>query len=118
VVLGTAPKSARSVEPNGGALVVPGWPGQTPDASLFLVTDTGVRYPVANMTVAERLGYPKGTAVVVPPTLLDLLTLGPALDPRSADASPIETLSRHIQTADWADPSIRTNHRRRSIRGK
>lgn len=81
VVLGTVSQSVCSIEPQGGALVVPGWPGQTPGASLFLITDTGMRYPVASTAVAERLGYPKGTAVAVPPPLLELLPLGPALDP-------------------------------------
>ena len=60
VVLGTVPQSGRAIEPQGGALVVPCWPGQTSAATLFLVTDTGVRYPVASLTIAERLGYPKG----------------------------------------------------------
>jgi type VII secretion protein EccB len=81
VVLGSAMARIRAVEPQGGALVVPGWPGQTSGGTQFLVTDTGMRYPVATVAVAERLGYPKGTAVAIPPPLLDLLPPGPALDP-------------------------------------
>lgn len=55
--------------------------GQAPGGGLFLITDTGTKYPLSGGDVADALGYPPGQAVGVPPELLDLLPTGPLLDP-------------------------------------
>jgi type VII secretion protein EccB len=54
--------------------------------TLYLITDAGVKYPVAG-AAARTLGYPPESAVAVAPGLLDLLPTGPALDPRAAAGS-------------------------------
>jgi type VII secretion protein EccB len=69
------------VEAGVGGWVRGGWPGSEPGAAHVLVIDAGVKYPLANATVAQALGYPEGSAIVVPPPLLDLLPTGPLLDP-------------------------------------
>ncbi|WP_436535634.1 type VII secretion protein EccB [Actinoplanes sp. HUAS TT8] len=71
--------AAIAVEPGQGGLVVAGRFDQALGNSRFLVTDSGVRYPVADAAAAERLGYPAGDARPVPPRLLDLLPTGPLL---------------------------------------
>ncbi|MBM7075249.1 type VII secretion protein EccB [Micromonospora humida] len=71
---------AVAVTPGRGGLVVTGRAGQ-PGTGYHLVTDAGVKYPLAGAAVAERLGYAPATATVVSPDLIDLLPTGPALDP-------------------------------------
>ncbi|MGX4653657.1 type VII secretion protein EccB [Micromonospora sp. SCSIO 07396] len=71
---------AVTVAPGYGGLVVAGRAGQ-PGTTYHLVTDAGVKYPLAGAAVAERLGYAPATATVVSPDLIDLLPTGPALDP-------------------------------------
>ncbi|MEN3356722.1 MAG: hypothetical protein V7637_704 [Mycobacteriales bacterium] len=71
--------------PPGGGLVVrdlpaPGVGGGT----LFLITDLGVKYPLASDDVAVTLGYGGVEPVLVPSTLLAFLPTGPALDPDAA----------------------------------
>jgi hypothetical protein len=59
----------------------------TPEAtggSFHLVTDQGIRYPLAAPEVARMLGYNHTAAVRLPSTLLDRLPAGPALDPVAA----------------------------------
>jgi type VII secretion protein EccB len=67
-----------AVTPAGGVLarplVAPGVVG----ASLYLINDLGVKYPVTAES-AEALGFSAKVAVSVPPGVLDLLPTGPAL---------------------------------------
>ncbi|MGY3518838.1 type VII secretion protein EccB [Micromonospora sp. PTRAS2] len=72
---------AVGVAPGLGGLLVAGRGGE-PGTGYYLVTDAGVKYPLAGGAVAERLGYPPANATVVSPDLIDLLPTGPALDPR------------------------------------
>lgn len=58
-------------------------PGATPGTQ-YLVTDLGVRYPLADDSVAGLLGYGQVSNVNVSPELLALLPVGPVLDPHSA----------------------------------
>lgn len=67
-----------------GGLVRPGRAGASDGAALFLVTDAGVKYPLAGSDVATLLGYDATTAVPVEPSLLSLLPTGPVLDPAAA----------------------------------
>jgi type VII secretion protein EccB len=76
-----SPQSADliSVVPDGGALVRPQAAPGVAGASLFLVTDAGVKFPVPSADVAA-LGYRVGQAAPLPAALLGLLPTGPALD--------------------------------------
>jgi hypothetical protein len=46
---------------------------------LFLVVETGAKYPLLNDEAAAALGYSPGAAVPVPATVLALLPTGPEL---------------------------------------
>lgn len=63
--------------PGTGALVTAG-------GGLYLITDVGVRYPLAGTDAAKALGYGGATPVALPAATLALFPLGPALDPRAA----------------------------------
>ncbi|MER6913309.1 type VII secretion protein EccB [Streptomyces sp. NPDC000594] len=52
--------------------------------TLFLVTDAGVKYPLATPEVAGTLGYGGVAPVPVPGRILSLVPTGPVLDPTSA----------------------------------
>ena len=89
---GTAPPAGARVDrvvlPAGGvALVgmvaVPGAPAGT----LSVVTDQGVRYPVADRAALTALGYGEARPVPVPAAVLALLPVGRTLD-RAAAAAP------------------------------
>jgi ESX secretion system ATPase EccB len=72
------------VPPGSGALVRD---RQSPAAELgtsYLITDQGIRYPLATPAVAQALGYGGVDAVPVPSTVLELFPVGPALDVASA----------------------------------
>jgi type VII secretion protein EccB len=63
----------------------------SPDApadsdALSLVTDAGTRYPLADRTVLQRLGYAGVTPVRMPAELVAMVPAGPALDPAAARA--------------------------------
>jgi type VII secretion protein EccB len=58
--------------------------------TISVVTDTGTRYPVANRTVLEALGYSGVTPVQVPAEMVALLPEGPSLDPTRARQSRTE----------------------------
>jgi type VII secretion protein EccB len=67
------------VAPRAGLLArtlpAPGVPGE----GLYLVTEDGTRYPVANGDAVEALGYSVSSAVAMPADLLALLPTGPVL---------------------------------------
>jgi type VII secretion protein EccB len=56
------------------------------ESHLFLVTDLGIKYPLASAEAAAALGYPNPDqqAAAIPGTLLGLLPTGPLLDPKAA----------------------------------
>ncbi|MFF2348309.1 type VII secretion protein EccB [Kitasatospora sp. NPDC058115] len=74
------PADRIAVRPGGGALVR-AVSGAGFGSTLYLVTDTGVKYPLASPAVAERLGYAKTAPTAVPGRVLSLLPTGPSLDP-------------------------------------
>ncbi|MEV4759510.1 type VII secretion protein EccB [Micromonospora sp. NPDC049559] len=76
---GSRTAAAVSVAPGQGGLVVAGRFGQALGPDRYLVTDAGVKYPVADADSAARLGFPASDARPVPARLLDLLPTGPAL---------------------------------------
>ncbi|MFJ4091175.1 type VII secretion protein EccB [Kitasatospora sp. NPDC089913] len=79
VVPSCTPADRIAVRPGGGALVR-ALSGAGQGSTLYLVTDNGVRYPLAP-AAAERLGLAGAAPVAVPGRLLSLLPTGPSLDP-------------------------------------
>ncbi len=73
------------VPPSRGALVRGVLPGQEPaaEAPIFLVTDLGFRYGVPSLEVAAALGLGE-TTQPAPEAVLDLLPIGPPLNPQIA----------------------------------
>jgi Type VII secretion system ESX-1, transport TM domain B len=69
-----------------GAVVVSATSPSAPAGSgtIALVTDTGLRYAVANSDAAAKLGYGGIDLTQVPAELVSLLPQGPALDPARA----------------------------------
>ncbi len=47
--------------------------------TVFVITDNGIRYPIADQTALTRLGYGASTPLPVPSALIALLPAGPAL---------------------------------------
>jgi type VII secretion protein EccB len=76
-----------------GALAVaaasPNAPAGT--GSMSVVTDTGLRYPIAGRELLGRLGYGKVTPRQVPSQLISLLPQGPPLDATRARQSAVAT---------------------------
>jgi len=68
-----------AVTPGGGmltrTLAAPGVPGE----GLYLVVDSGAKYPVDGDAAAKALGYAPDRAAAVPADLLALLPTGPVL---------------------------------------
>lgn len=68
------------VRPGAGMIArtrpAPGVPG----AGIYLVTEAGAKFPVADGEAAEALGFSVEAAVLVPAELLALLPTGPVLD--------------------------------------
>jgi ESX secretion system ATPase EccB len=78
------------VVPRGGGALVeaaasPGAPAGT--GTLSIVTDAGVRYPLANPDLLAALGFGGVAPVRVPAGLVSLVPSGPALDPAAAAAA-------------------------------
>jgi type VII secretion protein EccB len=73
------------VVPAGSGALVSSWPapGAAPGTE-YLVTDLGVKYPLADESVATSLGYGGVAGKRISPVLLNLLPTGPALDPAAA----------------------------------
>ncbi len=70
--------------PSKGALVRGVVPGQAPNqGTIFLVTDQGYRYGVPTIEVARALGLGE-TTQPAPEAILDLLPIGPPLNPQDA----------------------------------
>jgi type VII secretion protein EccB len=71
--------------PTGSGALVAARPNpDTPGTTVYLVTDTGHRYPVAGQRTLEQLGLAGVTVAQLPAALVGLLPLGPLLDPAAA----------------------------------
>jgi len=86
----TAPHDAgtmadRTAVPAGGGVLARDLPapGAAPGA-LHLITENGMRYPVADTAALGALGYAENAAVPVPAALLALLPTGPLLSTQAA----------------------------------
>ncbi|WP_326813251.1 type VII secretion protein EccB (plasmid) [Streptomyces scopuliridis] len=77
------------VEPGGGALVRAGTAaGGDAGGSLYLVTDTGVKYRLPTDEDVSALGYSGAQARTVPSLLLSMLPTGPELGSAAAAVTP------------------------------
>jgi type VII secretion protein EccB len=73
-----------SIEPGSGALVrAETSPGST-SGTTFLVTDLGLKYPIADSTVLASLGYSGVVPLPVPVAFVDLMRTGPVLSASAA----------------------------------
>ncbi|MDM4721475.1 type VII secretion protein EccB [Micromonospora sp. WMMA1363] len=72
------------VPPGGGALVVGQSAPGVETGTVYLITDLGVKYPLAGGEVVDALGYAQSPRVPVPTTVLTMFTTGPALHPEAA----------------------------------
>jgi type VII secretion protein EccB len=71
--------------PTGSGALVAARPNpDTPGTTVYLVTDTGTRYPVAGQRTLEQLGLAGVSVAQLPAALVGLLPLGPLLDPAAA----------------------------------
>ncbi|MEU4571946.1 type VII secretion protein EccB [Nonomuraea sp. NPDC023979] len=74
--------------PPGSAVVAGLLPGEgqlgAVNASLSLITDQGIRYPVPSAEVLGRLGYDAADVAPVPASLMHGIPQGPPLDPAAA----------------------------------
>lgn len=76
-----------TVRPGGGALVhVLGAGGGEVGDTLYLVTDTGMKYRLPAADSLKALGYSEGEARALPSSLLAMLPTGPDLTPQAASA--------------------------------
>ncbi|MFG3053085.1 type VII secretion protein EccB [Kitasatospora sp. NPDC048239] len=75
-----------AVRPGGGALVR-ALSSAGLGGTLYLVTDSGVKYPLASAAVAKQLGYGAPAPSAAPEALLTLLPTGPSLDPTALTAA-------------------------------
>ncbi|WP_405389890.1 type VII secretion protein EccB [Streptomyces sp. NBC_01102] len=88
-----------TVRPGGGALVhALGAGGGDVGGTVYLVTDTGMKYRIGTEKAAEALGYTAGGAQGLPAPLLAMLPTGPDLTAESA------ATGRTATTAARCDP--------------
>jgi type VII secretion protein EccB len=71
-----------------GALVAARPDPETPGATVYLVTDTGTRFPVADRPALDQLGLAGVTVAQLPATLVGLLPAGVLLSEEAAAATP------------------------------
>jgi type VII secretion protein EccB len=83
-----APLAERILVPGGRVAIVRaiGAPSD-PTTNYFVVTDLGIRYPVATPAVLNMLGYASTQAIDVPVELVSRIPAGPTLDPAAALAA-------------------------------
>ncbi|MFD9888097.1 type VII secretion protein EccB [Amycolatopsis sp. NPDC059027] len=75
----------RVVIPAGSGVLAAEQPAPgAPPGAVYLITETGTKYPLANGDVAGALGYSAQSAVRIPAELLSLLPSGPLLSMEGA----------------------------------
>ena len=71
--------------PDGSGALVAARPNpDTPGTTVYLVTDEGVQYPVGGQQALEQLGLAGVSVAQLPGALVELLPIGPLLDPAAA----------------------------------
>jgi hypothetical protein len=79
------PADVIAVRPGKGALIrALSSAGTQMGDTTYLVTDTGVKYPLASEEALESLGYTVADERGLPAVVLALLPTGPVLDPEAA----------------------------------
>ncbi|MFJ3492514.1 type VII secretion protein EccB [Streptomyces sp. NPDC086091] len=78
------PVDRITVRPGGGALVRALSAGGAAGGTVYLVTDSGMKYRIATDKALAALGYSTGQARGVPSPLLAMLPTGPDLSPAAA----------------------------------
>jgi hypothetical protein len=75
---------ADQVRISGGDGLVAEALGQSPGATVFVITNQGVKYPLTDISLLSSLGLAGVTPVRVPGAVLSLLRTGPTLDQSAA----------------------------------
>jgi hypothetical protein len=70
---------ADQVQITGGAGLVAEALGQSPGATVYVITSQGIKYPLTSTSLLSSLGLPGVTPVRVPGAVLSLLRTGPTL---------------------------------------
>jgi len=83
-----APGTVRLAQ-GAGALVAQRQGPDSRGGTVYLVTDSGIRYPLAGQRTIETLGLAEAPVAQLAPELLAALPVGPTLDPDAA-AAPAE----------------------------
>ncbi|WP_327372475.1 type VII secretion protein EccB [Streptomyces sp. NBC_01216] len=78
------PVDRITVRPGGGALVRALSAGGAAGGTVYLVTDSGMKYRIATDEALAALGYSAGQARGIPSPLLAMLPTGPDLSPAAA----------------------------------
>jgi type VII secretion protein EccB len=86
---GTAASGTVRLAPGAGALVAQRQGTDSRGGTVYLVTDSGIRYPLAGQRTIETLGLAEAPVAQLAPELLAALPVGPTLDPDAA-AAPAE----------------------------
>lgn len=93
------PVARITVRPGGGALVrALGAGGSQVGGTLYLVTDTGMKYRVGTAKALAALGYTEGQARGLPSPLLAMLPTGPDLSTEAAVVGGIGTTAPRCET--------------------
>ena len=77
----------RGARAGRGALLRAEQPDGSTTGTIYLVTDQGMKFPIADDDALAALGYDDVTPDEVPRTLLDVIPTGPSLDPAAARVS-------------------------------
>lgn len=77
-----------SMAPGRGVLVRSQSAPGIVNGTLYLLTDTGLKYPLASQDAAAALGYGDVVAVSMPAMVLGMVATGPTLDPKTAGRMP------------------------------
>jgi type VII secretion protein EccB len=86
---GTASPGTVRLAQGAGALVAQRQGPDSRGGTVYLVTDSGIRYPLAGQRTIETLGLAEAPVAQLAPELLAALPVGPTLDPDAA-AAPAE----------------------------
>lgn len=83
---GAASTGTVRLAPGTGSLIAERPGTQNTGSMVYLVTDTGVRYPLSGLRAVEALGLAMAPVAQLPPELIAALPVGPTLDPADAAA--------------------------------
>jgi type VII secretion protein EccB len=86
VPAGTPAGGIVALEPGTGALVAERQGTDSRGSTVFLVTDAGIRYPLAGQRALEQLGLAGAPIAQLPAEVLTVIPVGPTLDPAAAAA--------------------------------